>query len=185
MTAMIPTAHNGPWTEEEYLGLGEDNERIELWDGDLHVTASPSPWHQRACRKLANALEEGADDRGLHVHWAINLRLKPTRIVIPDLTITSPIDFEDRIVPGRCAALVCEVTSPSNAATDKVLKMHYYAEAGIPWYLLVEHQAISLRLFRLQKGTYVEHSTAVPGEILRMTEPVTAEIRPESLLPPR
>lgn len=184
MTAMIPI-HHGPWTEEEYLALGEDNDRIELIDGDLRVTASPTPWHQRVCRKLANALEEGADDRGLHVHWAINLRLKPSRIVIPDVSITTPIDFEDRIVPGNCAALVCEVTSPSNAATDKVLKMHYYAEAGIPWYLLVEHQTIRLRLFRLQNGTYVEHSTAAPGEVLRMAEPVTAEIRPESLLPPR
>jgi Uma2 family endonuclease len=185
MTAMIPTTHSGPWTEEEYLALGEDNDRIELIDGDLRVTASPSPWHQRACRKLASALEEGADDRGLHVHWAINLRLKPSRIVIPDLTITTPIDFEDRVVPGASAALVCEVTSPSNAATDKVLKMHYYAEAGIPWYLIVEHQTITLRLFRLQSGTYVERHTAEPGQVLKLIEPVTAEIRPESLLPPR
>jgi len=182
MTAMIPTAHNGPWAEEEYLALGEDNDRIELFDGDLHVTASPSPWHQRVCRKLANALEQGADDRGLHVHWAINLRLKPSRIVIPDLAITTVIDFDERIVPGSSAKLVCEVTSPSNAATDKVLKMHYYGEAGIPWYLLVDHQTVTLRLYRLLNGGYVGHSTAEPGETLRLTEPVTAEIRPESLL---
>jgi Uma2 family endonuclease len=185
MTAMIPTAHSGPWTEEEYLELGEDNERIELIDGDLRVTASPSPWHQRVCRKLANALEEGAEDRGLHVHWAINLRLKPSRIVIPDLAITTAIDFDERVVPGSTATLVCEVTSPSNAATDKVLKMHYYAEAGIPWYLIVEHKTITLRLFRLQNGTYVERFAAEPGQVLRLIEPVTAEIRPESLLPPR
>lgn len=182
MTAMIPT-NGGPWAEEEYLALGEDNERLELLDGDLRVTASPSPWHQHVTTELLIALRAGAKARGLRVHPAINLRLRPNRIVIPDLTITTAIDFHERVVPGSAAALVCEVTSPSNAATDRVLKLHYYADAGIPWYLLVEHRTTALRLLRLERGTYVEAVSAEPGEVLRMTEPVTAEIPPESLLP--
>ncbi|GAA4451063.1 hypothetical protein GCM10023170_037710 [Phytohabitans houttuyneae] len=182
MTAMTPT-HGGPWTEEEFLALGEDNERTELFDGDLHMTASPTPWHQHVTTELLVALRAPVRARDLRIHAAVNLRLTPARIVIPDLTITTAIDFEQRIVPGSCARLVCEVTSPSNAATDLVLKMHYYAEAGIPWYLIVEHKAMTLRLLQLQRGTYVEHLTAEPGGVLRMSEPVTAEIRPESLLP--
>jgi Uma2 family endonuclease len=183
MTAMIPTAHDGPWTEGAYLALGETAERIELWDGDLRVTASPTPWHQHVTTELLIALRSAARERNLRVHAAINLRLRPSRIVIPDLTITSAIDFHERVVPCDAAKLVCEVTSPSNASTDRVLKMHYYAEAGIPWYLMVEHVTTGLRLFRLDRDKYKLEGIAEQGEVLRLTEPVTAEIRPESLLP--
>jgi Uma2 family endonuclease len=78
--------------------------------------------------------------------------------------------------------LICEIVSPGNAATDRVLKMHYYAEARIPWYLLVEQDTGSLHLYREKNGHYVEESTARRGEVLELTEPVHAVIRPERLL---
>jgi len=185
MTAMIPTTHEGPWTEEEYLAFGETVDRIELWDGDLHVSPNPAPRHNRVVRRLANALDPGAQARQLSVDTEINVHLKTGRIVIPDLAITSDIDIDDPLVPADAIMLVCEVVSPSNATTDKVLKMHYYAEAGIPWYLLVEHKTTALRLYRREGLKYLLHDEAEPGQVLRLTEPVTAEIRPESLLPPR
>jgi Uma2 family endonuclease len=185
MTAVIPTDHHLPWTEEEYLALGETEDRVELFEGDLHVSSSPTPRHQRICGKLYTSLDAPSEACGLHVHTAVNLRLKPGTIVIPDLTITSAIDFDARVVSADRAKLVCEVTSPSNATTDKVLKMHYYAEAGIPWYLLVEHETATLRLHRLENSAYILHATVRPGDVLRLVEPVRAEIRPESLLPPR
>jgi Uma2 family endonuclease len=181
MTAMIPTAH-GPWTEGEYLALGETAERIELWDGDLRVTAAPNLWHQEVSAELYVALRTPARSMGLRARQAVNLRLRPGRIVIPDLAITTEFDVHERVVPASAAKLVCEVTSPSNASTDRVLKMHYYAEAGIPWYLVVEHVTTELRLFRLLGDQYRLEASAVPGKVLRLTEPVTAEIRPESLL---
>jgi Uma2 family endonuclease len=183
MTAMIPTFHGGPWTEEDYLALGEDNERIELIDGDLRVTAAPSFWHQHVCAELYVALRTAARSSGHRAFLGINLRLQPGRIMIPDLTITAGLDVYERVAPVSAARLVCEVTSPSNASTDRVLKMHYYAQAGIPWYLMVEHATSALRLFRLEDDKYDLHAVADPGEVLRLTEPVTAEIRPESLLP--
>ena len=89
------------------------------------------------------------------------------------------------MIDAGAVRLVCEIVSPSNASADKVLKMHYYAEAGIPWYLLVEQDTGALHLYRLADRHYVEHSVTRPGEVLRLAEPVAAEIRPEELLPPR
>jgi Uma2 family endonuclease len=184
MTAAI-FGHGGPWTEEEYLALGETPERVELFDGSLYVTANFTPRHQHVSSLLWDALRSGADAAGLHVLEAVNVRLKHSRLAIPDLVVTSEIDFDELVIDAAAVKLVCEIISPSNASADKVLKMHFYAAAGIPWYLLVEQDTGSLHLHRLSGAHYVEHSVTKPGAILRLTEPVSAEIDPERLLPRR
>jgi hypothetical protein len=63
--------------------------------------------------------------------------------------------------------------------------MHFYAEAGIPWYLLVEQETATLHLYELAGSTYVEHSVTSLGQQLQLTEPIAATISPEKLLPPQ
>ncbi|OZV82582.1 hypothetical protein CA850_08890 [Micromonospora echinospora] len=174
--------HHGPWTEEEYLALGETHHRVELFDGSLHVTPAPTPQHQNISGELRAALRRPVREAGLRVLEGVNVRLRPDRISIPDLVVTDPIDLDDPYVDAGDVRLVCEIISPGNAATDKVLKMHYYAAAGIEWYLLVEQKTLVAQLYRLQDGHYVEHSTAGPGGVLKLTEPVHVTIRPEALL---
>jgi Uma2 family endonuclease len=173
-----------PMTEEEFLALGETSERIELFDGSLFVTPAPTPRHQFISRRLANALDVGADAAGLHVSEAVNVRLRHGRIPIPDVVVTTMIDFSEPVIDAEAVRLVCEIVSPANASADKVLKMHYYATAGIEWYLLVEQETGALHLYELSGGEYVQHAVAEPGQVLRMTEPLTADLHPEALLPP-
>jgi hypothetical protein len=60
--------------------------------------------------------------------------------------------------------------------------MHYYAEAGIPWYLLVEHGGgVRLQLFQCQSGAYVRRAEGLPGKPLRIAEPIQIEIDPAEL----
>ncbi|GAB3815818.1 Uma2 family endonuclease [Micromonospora zhanjiangensis] len=184
MTAAI-FGHGGPWTEEEYLALGETPERVELFDGSLYVTPAPTPWHQRISRRLGNALEPAAESVGLQLLEAVNIRLKHGRLAIPDLVITTDIDLRELVIDAAAVQLVCEIISPSNASTDRVLKMHYYAAAGIPWYLLVEQDTGTLHLHRRSGPHYVAHSVTKPGTVLRLTEPVTVDLDPERLLPGR
>jgi Uma2 family endonuclease len=171
-----------PMTEREFLALEETNERVELFDGSLYVTPAPTPRHQVISRRLANALDTNAD---LQVMEAVNVKLRQGRIPIPDLVITEMVDLDELIVAAESVRLVCEIVSPSNAATDKVLKMHYYATAGIRWYLLVEPEPRTLRLFELAGDKYMERAVAHSGEVLQLTDPVEATIVLDDLLPPR
>ncbi|MEV5818256.1 Uma2 family endonuclease [Micromonospora haikouensis] len=182
MTAAV-FDHDGPWTEEEYLALGETSQRVELFDGSLHVTPAPTPRHQRISRKLGNILEPAAEAVGLELLEAVNVRLQSGRVPVPDLVVTDPVDLDDVYVAAVDVRLVCEIISPGNASTDKVLKMHYYAAAHIDWYLLVEQETGALRLHRRRHAHYVEHSVAKRGEVLELVEPVRAKIRPEDLVP--
>ncbi|MEV6597255.1 Uma2 family endonuclease [Actinoplanes sp. NPDC051346] len=174
-----------PITEEDYFALGETPERVELFDGSLYVTPAPTPRHQTISRRLANALDVGATRQGLFVTEAINVRLQPGRIPIPDVVVTEAIDFDAPVIDAAAVLLVCEIVSPSNASADKILKMHYYAAAGIPWYLIVEQETGALHLHELTGGHYIERSVTRVGEVLHLTDPVEAAISPEDLLPPR
>jgi len=174
-------AHVFPWTEEDYLALGQTNDRVELFDGSLVVSPAPTIRHQVLSVALRNALHPAAVEAGLDIYLAVNLRLRPGRIPIPDLVITRPIEQDTLVVDARDVALVCEITSPSNAGHDRILKMHHYAVAGIPRYLLVEPKPLTLQLHRLDGDKYVEEARAVPGERLLFTAPIVTELDPASL----
>jgi Uma2 family endonuclease len=165
--------HVVPWTEEEYFALGETADRVELFDGGLLVSPAPTIRHQDLSARLRDALLPAARNAGLAVYLAVNVRLRPGRVPIPDLVITEPVPLDTLVVEAAMLRLVCEITS-TNAANDRVLKMHYYAAAGIPWYLLVDPDPLVLRLYRLDGDRYVEHSSAKFGEALTLTEPVDA-----------
>lgn len=177
------TEHGGPWTEEDYLTLDDPTNRVELFDGSLSVTPAPTPRHQMISRRLAAALDPGADAAGLLVLEAVNVRLRSGRMPIPDLIVAEQIDVDDPVVPAEAVRLVCEIVSPSNAATDRVLKMHYYASAGIPWYLLVEQETGALQLYHLDRRQYREHSAAKLGTTLTLSDPVHAELDTDALQP--
>jgi Uma2 family endonuclease len=173
-----------PITEEEFLALGETSDRIELFDWSLHGTPAPTPRHQHISSEMMMALRPGARKADLYVHEAVNVRLRQGRIPIPDLAITGMINFDDPVIDAETVRLVCEIVSPSNASADKVLKMHYYAAAGIPWYLLIEQETGALHLYELSGDRYTERSVTRAGQVLHLTDPVDAMISPEDLLPP-
>lgn len=164
--------HVGPWTEDEYLALPEDNRRIELLDGGLLVNPSPSGPHQRLSSHLWLALSKAAP-AGLEVIAAINVRVAPGRILIPDLAVVTNPGADLTVWPVDEVAMVVEIMSPGSVATDRAIKPELYARGGIAHYLRVELGRLGPKalLYGLEHGRLVQTVRSEPGEQLRLTQP--------------
>ncbi len=141
----MPTAlpYRSTVTEEEFLALPESTERIELVDGEVIVSPSPSRRHQRVLLDLAAALHAWCR---LHPPAAAgiapqDIRFAPSRILQPDAFVVlggvaddaeGPLD----VVPD----LVVEVLS-ARRSYDRITKRVIYAEAGVPEYWVVDVEA--------------------------------------------
>jgi Uma2 family endonuclease len=181
MSVGLPS-HAGPWSEDDYVALGETDQRIELLDGSLVMSPHASGRHQHVSRLLANHIAAAAP-AGLWVFEAVNVRLGPTGIFIPDVVVTH--QEPTTVFDVTQVVLVTEVVSPSSTSMDRVLKPHLYATAGIEWYLRVEldgEDAPLLHLHHLEGKTYAERSTLRAGTEGTLAGPFPVTLDPASLL---
>ena len=151
-------------TESDYLQLGETASRTELWDGGVLTCPRDTPRHQLILHALAGALRANRTD--LNVIAGVPVRLGPGRIAVPDLIIAGTIDLDQPLVEAQSVRLVCEITSPASATVDWTLKMHAYAQARIPCYLVAEPERGLLHSNMLSAQGYVEQSVM---QLVRVT----------------
>jgi Uma2 family endonuclease len=137
--AVEPLQPNGLVSEQEFLSLPESMEHLELLDGEIILSPSPTPRHQLVLGRLFRALAAWADQHpptfvGLS---PLDVRLSPGRIVQPDLFVLregwsgaeGPID--------RVPDLMIEVLS-QRRGYDRITKRLVYAEAGVREYWILD-----------------------------------------------
>lgn len=168
--------HVGPWTEQDFLALPEDR-RVELLDGGLLVSPSARRVHQRLSFRFAAALDAVAP-AALEVLEAINVRVAPGRILIPDIAVTTDPGADDVVADAAVVVMTVEIMSPGSVAADRALKPQLYAAAGIAHYLRVElgDAGPSAVAYRLRAGRYVAVARARPGDRLRLSEPFPVDV---------
>jgi len=179
--------HNGPWTVEDVLALDEDRRyRYELLGESLVMSPAPGLRHQRASFRLHVALDAAARAVGAPVEIleAINVTL-PSGLVVPDIVVADAgATAEDAVsINAEAVQLVIELVSPGNKTMDRRFKPMLYAEAGIPAYWRLESDpAPMLVISELEKGRYVERTTALAGALTRIEDPFPFEIDPAGLV---
>ncbi|MBV9312728.1 MAG: Uma2 family endonuclease [Pseudonocardia sp.] len=168
---------DGPWTEPEFLALPEDR-RVELLDGELLVSPSASSRHQRLSFRLCVALE-AARPAGMEVLEAVNVRVGPDRILIPDLAIVTRPEEDIAVFDAADVLMLVEIASPSNVAIDRAIKPQLYAAAGIPYYVRIECTGPTALPHRLHDGRYIADGG---GSVLRLQDPFPVEVDLPKLL---
>lgn len=170
--------HSGPWTIEDLLALPEDrSQRYELVDGLVIVSPNGTRRHQRLLGLTYTAFV-AAVPRGFEATIDINVELADDRLLIPDFTITRDVGSTELVTPAENLVLVGEVVSPSSRNYDRIAKRGMYAEAGIPFYLLVDGQAgpVEIIAYELLRGKYREYARSGVDGRLALTSPFPVEL---------
>ena len=160
------------WTVEDYQRL-DDDERYEILRGRLVEMPSTITAHQRVVTRLGTLIVRHVSDNrlGVCLNAPFDVYLAEDTVVQPDFTFVSK-QREAEVLEQRGAVgppdLVVEVLSPGTTSRDRGVKRSIYAEAGVPWLLLVDPEGLTVEVYRLnEEGQYVWTDTAVGEETLQ------------------
>ena len=126
----------------DYLATPDDGKRYEIVDGDLRVTPSPSPMHQRISRRLQRQLEDYFHGRAIGEVFdaPIDLILTNHDVFVPDLLVVSDPDLVSRRGIDGPPVLIVEILSPATRTQDRGVKARRYAELGVEQYWIVDRR---------------------------------------------
>src|SRR5688572_24118094 len=127
------------------------DERLELIEGEIVVTPSPSPMHQLVVHRLAVLLDRAIVESGLGLvlESPLDVFLANRNVFQPDLIVL----LRDRIqlfgsaMVESAPSLAVEIISPSTSAYDRVTKRDVYAQHSVPEYWLVDPETETITVF--------------------------------------
>lgn len=169
--------HDGPWAEKAYLALSMNDGRIEVLDGTLLIGPDVSAHRSLVSARLADALTAALPPR-LTLLRAPRLRLGLDRVLIPDFVVTNSTvaPKAPALLDAANALMVIEIIGSDHGEIDRRVKPQLYAHSGIPYSLLIDHDAPFATAEMIIAGRYLEYAGAGPGEVLRIEEPFRLEL---------
>mgnify|MGYP001611682577 CR=1 FL=1 len=168
LSAIKPTRR---FTYADYVELPE-GAPYQLIEGDLVMTPSPSPYHQRISKRIELALCAFAEEDhalGEVLDAPIDICLGETEVYQPDIIF---ISNERRSIIGEKNVegppdLVIEILSPSTAYYDLKQKKTVYARSGVKEYWIVDPMEKSIEVFENTGTEFSLNNRAVAGETVR------------------
>jgi Uma2 family endonuclease len=153
--------------------------RAEIIEERIVMTPPPGYPHNLIASRVHKALVRVIpDDWAIFQTAGVSIPLR-SNLFIPDLVVIP----EDRVPGGEDpgpvlaaeALLAVEITSRSNADTDRKTKLWGYAHAGVPLYLLIDRfaeGAPSVELYSKPNNGVYQESHRVPfGKPITLPEP--------------
>lgn len=157
------------YTYEDYLKTPED-ERYELIEGELLMTPSPIPRHQRISGKLEFELRKFVTENNLGEIFdaPCDVYLDNENVVQPDILFISKERLNiigEKNIQGA-PDLVIEIISEDTAYRDLIQKKKLYARFGVKEYWIVIPGEELIEVYVLKDNAYMVYKTFNKNETL-------------------
>jgi len=141
------------------------DERLELIEGEIVVTPSPTPMHQLVVHRLAVLLDRAIVETGLGLvlESPLDVFLAAQNVFQPDLIVllNNRMRLFGPDMVENAPSLAVEIISPSSGAYDRVTKRNVYARYGVPEYWLVDPEKKTVTIHcDSRDGRYQTEETA-------------------------
>jgi Uma2 family endonuclease len=177
-----------PLTYDDLLAARErTDDRLELIEGELVVTPSPTPRHQLVVHRLAVMLDRVIVEPhlGLVLEAPLDAYLDERNILQPDLVVLLHDRkglFGSAKLEGA-PSLAIEVISPSTGRRDRGIKRDLYARYDVPEYWTVDPDAKTVTAFSDPEGDRyrsetVSNDTAFSATLPHLTADLAALFAP-------
>lgn len=173
MTTSKPKLRTGTrMSLDEFLALGETDERMELIDGILYIMPTATIDHQFLMRWICRLIEDYLygfqyPPAEVYTELVIIISQDAGRILIPDLSIflRAEGDESDISASGNIPDIVIEILS-TDRNSDLVRKRQIYAEAGVSEYWIFDPVNDTVLPLELHGGEYIQRSTLTAADTL-------------------
>jgi Uma2 family endonuclease len=182
-----------PFTYQDYQNLTEDDHRYQVINGELIMTPSPVPLHQRISRRLTTLLNAhvGQHDLGEVFYAPLDVVLDNYNVFQPDILFVSHKNanvITKKNIQGA-PDLVIEILSPSTGYYDLIEKKEAYAKFGTREYWIVDPQKKWVEVFEIRDGDFESKgrfgakesfkSAVIPGLEIDLTEVFRPQVIPK------
>jgi Uma2 family endonuclease len=163
-------------TADEYLALGQTQERYELIDGVVVMSPSSAPGHGEIAAQITGQLIAFSERAGIiRVFSEIDVRVSETEVVRPDICAYLTERLPQR--PRRFESppdLIVEILSPGTRAVVLITKRDDYEKFGVAEYWAVEPADGRVRCWQ-RRGVHLVEAVvqgdslpceAIPGFVL-------------------
>lgn len=135
---------------EEYLALGETQERYELINGVVLMSPSLRPRHSKIFQQVLKQLGHFEDAGGkIDIYCETDLQIDKWSVLCPDICVyarAAPRGID--AIPERLAEapdLVVEIISPGTEAYDLITKKDEYERRGVKEYWVIDPKDARVR----------------------------------------
>jgi Uma2 family endonuclease len=176
---------DGGWTTDDLDELPETTRHVELIDGVLIVSPSPTSRHQSMVFHLCSTLDARCPE-SLVVTQGVEVRISRHRSLTPDVLVVTA----EAAAPGPSkfrpedVVLAVEIVSPGSKALDRVLKPALYGEAGVGCYWRIEQEPfLHIIVNELAEGAGAYTEIDAFREVLDVKRPWPITLSVPDLLP--
>lgn len=175
-------------TAQQFLLMGEDPPglRLELTNGEIEVSPSPTPDHQEVVLALGSILREHVLNNRLgRVFLEVDTVLGGRDVRRPDLFYFSNSRLHlvgKKQVQGP-PDLMVEVISRVSRKTDRKQKYELYRDSGVAHYWIVDPLIKTIEGYRLVAGQYEPSGTGAGQDTVHLPPFETLGISLEAIWP--